>query len=97
MEMPMVDIEAGPFQGRRRRRLTEADRELAEALVAASSELEAAEGRLEQAREARWRAVSIAFEEGIHPLDVARLFGVRRRTARDWYARWREENPDDEG
>ena len=46
------------------------------------------EASLENVRAWRWGAVCRAYEEGFHPLDVAALARVERRTARDWRARW---------
>jgi len=83
-----VHIDDRPHPGPPRRRLTEDDRELAEDVAAAAEEVEAATQALDVAYRHRWRAVSAAFDAGIHPLDVVRLARVERRTVRDWHAKW---------
>ena len=76
------------YPGTQRRRLTEADKPIADELTVVGIRVNEAEQILEAARAARWKVVSKAFKTGIHPLDVMRLTGVERRTVRDWHARW---------
>jgi len=91
-----VEIDDRAHPGPPRRRLTEEDRPLAEEVQAAARTVQECETNLEYARAWRWGAVSRAYQAGFHPLDIARLAQVRRRTARDWQARWTQEQAPDQ-